>query len=208
MIARLSGTLVEKQPNQVIIDVGGVGYRVLIPLSTFTAIGSLNDPVTLLVHTHLREDQLQLFGFLTARERRLFELLISVTGVGPGLALKVLSGSRAEDLLQAIRQGEVERLVTIPGIGRKTAERIILELKDRLESASSDLREGMTPGRGLETDVTSALLNLGYERRDVEAAVSRALRGRHAGDFEGLFREALAEVGATAKPVSRSRPKE
>lgn len=205
MIARLSGTLVEKQPNQVIVDVGGVGYRVLIPLSTFTAIGPLNEPVTLLVHTHLREDQLQLFGFLTARERRLFELLISVTGVGPGLALKVLSGSRVDELLPAIRHGEVEKLVTIPGIGRKTAERIVLELKDRLGDVAPEAQASTVPATGLEVDVTSALLNLGYERRDVEAALGRALRRENGADFERLFRESLAELSAASRPGPKVR---
>lgn len=195
MIARLSGTLVEKQPNQVIVDVGGVGYRVLIPLSTFTALGPLNEPVTLLVYTYLREDQLQLFGFLTARERRAFELLISVSGVGPALALKALSGMPVDELLPAIRRGEIEKLVRIPGIGKKTAERIIVELRDRLEDVVPEPRPA-APATGLEADVASALMNLGYERRDVEVALVRAARGHPGAGFEPLFRAALNELVA------------
>jgi Holliday junction DNA helicase RuvA len=206
MIARLSGTLVEKQPNQAIVDVAGVGYRVLIPLSTFTALGPLEEPVTLLVHTHLREDQLQLFGFLTARERQLFEMLISVSGVGPGLALKILSGSRVDELLPAIRHGELDKLVGIPGIGKKTAERIILELRDRL-AVALEVQAAAPPPSGTEADVSSALLNLGYDRRDVESALARALRAEPGADFEILFRAALAELTAASKPAPRARQK-
>lgn len=195
MIARLSGTLVEKQPNQVIVDVGGVGYRVLIPLSTFTALGPLNEPVTLLVYTYLREDQLQLFGFLTARERRAFELLISVSGVGPALALKALSGMPVDELLPAIRRGEIEKLVRIPGIGKKTAERIIVELRDRLEDVVPEPMPA-APATAVEADVASALMNLGYERRDVEVALVRAARSHPGAGFEPLFRAALNELGA------------
>src|SRR5579884_3121589 len=127
MIGRLTGTLIEKQPNQVIVDVGGVGFQVLIPLSTFAELRDINSPVTLLIHTHVREDQLQLYGFLTGRERKLFEMLLTVTGVGPSLALKLLSGRPSDELFSAIRRGEIERLVGIPGIGKKTAERIVIE---------------------------------------------------------------------------------
>ncbi|MDE3137729.1 MAG: Holliday junction branch migration protein RuvA [Acidobacteriota bacterium] len=206
MIGRLSGTLIEKQPNQVIVDVGGVGYQVTVPLSTFAELGDLNGPVTLLVHTHLREDQLQLYGFLTARERQLFEMLITVTGVGPSLALKILSGKPAEELLQAIRRGDVERLVGIPGIGKKTAERIIMELRDRLGEL---VPEGPAPVSvtGPGADVASALLNLGYERRDVDDVLSRSLRAHPGAGFEFLFRAALAELSAAAKGAPRAERK-
>jgi Holliday junction DNA helicase RuvA len=206
MIGRLSGTLIEKQPNQVIVDVGGVGYQVLVPLSTFAALGEVNGPVTLLVHTHLREDQLQLFGFLTPRERQLFELLIAVTGVGPSLALKILSGKPAEELLATIRRGEVERLVGIPGIGKKTAERIVMELRDRLADLAPE-GPAPAPATGPGADVASALLNLGYDRRDVDDVLSRSLRAHPGAGFELLFRAALAELSAASKGAPRARGK-
>jgi holliday junction DNA helicase RuvA len=207
MIGRLSGTLVEKQPNRVIVDVGGVGYSVLIPLSTYTALGELNDPVTLLVHTHLREDQLQLYGFMTARERKLFEMLITVSGIGPSLALKALSGTRVDDLSSAIRRGEVEKLVGIPGIGKKTAERIVMELRDRLtEVAPESADSGRVPG-GAEAEVASALLNLGYDRNAIDQALARALREHAAAGFEPLFRAALAELSAATQTAPRGRAK-
>src|SRR6266481_5386513 len=135
MIGQLRGRLAEKRPNQVLVDVGGVGYVVLVPLSTFAALGELHTEVTLLIHTHVREDALALYGFLTAREKHLFELLISASGVGPSLALKILSGMSADDLIPAIRGADFPRLTRIPGVGRKTAERIVLELRDKLSTA-------------------------------------------------------------------------
>ncbi len=206
MIGRLSGTLVEKQPNQVIVDVGGVGYQVLIPLSTFAALGALNDPVTLLIHTHLREDQLQLYGFLTARERRMFELLISVTGIGPGLALRVLSGKSADEVLAAIRRGEVERLVGIPGIGKKTAERIVMELRDRVADLAPETPSA-APLAGVGADVASALLNLGYDRREVDDVIARTLRAHPGAPFEFVFRAALAELSTASQAAPRLRAK-
>jgi Holliday junction DNA helicase RuvA len=206
MIGRLSGTLVEKHPNQVIVDVGGVGYQVQIPLSTFTDLGAMNEPVTLLVHTYLREDQLLLFGFLTARERRTFELLLAVSGIGPALALKALSGMRVDELLPAIRRGEVEKLVRIPGIGKKTAERIVLELRDRLGEVEAELPAGAPSAAGTEADVASALVNLGYEPRDVDAALRQAARSHPGARFELLFRAALDELSAARKAAPRARP--
>jgi Holliday junction DNA helicase RuvA len=206
MIGRLSGTLVEKQPNQVIVDVGGVGYQVLIPLSTFAALGALNEPVILLVHTHLREDQLQLYGFLTPRERQLFEMLITVTGVGPSLALKILSGKPAEELLPVIRRGEVERLVTVPGIGKKTAERIIMELRDRLAELVPE-GPAPVPPAGIGADVASALANLGYDRREIDDALARTLRAQPGAGFELLFRTALAELSSASRGAPRGRGK-
>src|SRR5690348_14394432 len=132
MIGQLRGALIDKRPNQVVIDVSGVGYQVQIPLSTFAALGALHAETTLLIHTHLREDQIALYGFLTARERQCFELLISASGVGPALALKILSGMSVEEMLPAIRAGDLVRLTRIPGVGRKTAERIVVELRDKL----------------------------------------------------------------------------
>src|SRR5215472_15779748 len=133
MIARLRGKLVEKHPNQVIVDAGGVGYDVQIPISTFSALPDTGSEVTLQIYTHVREDALALFGFLTGEEKTIFEKLISVSGIGPTLAVKVLSGMSTSDLIPAIRNGAVEHLVRIPGVGKKTAERIVLELKDKLE---------------------------------------------------------------------------
>src|SRR5215831_11280447 len=132
MIGMLRGVLLEKRPNQILIDVGGVGYQVQIPLSTFAGLGALHRETTLLIHTHLREDALSLYGFLTAREKQCFELLISASGVGPSLGLKILSGMGLEQLIPAIRKGDLAQLVRIPGVGKKTAERIVLELRDKL----------------------------------------------------------------------------
>jgi Holliday junction DNA helicase RuvA len=196
MIGRLSGTLVEKQPNQVIVDVGGVGYRVLIPLSTYTALGELNGKVTLLVHTHLREDQLQLYGFLTARERKLFEMLITVSGVGPALALKALSGMDADELSAAIRRGEAGKLVAISGIGKKTAERIVMELRDRFKEPMPEAQPAV-PGGDLIAQVTIALSGMGYEQRDIDPALARVIRKSPDRNFEDLFRAALDELTAS-----------
>src|SRR3984893_10867351 len=134
MIGQLRGRLAEKRPNQVLVDVGGVGYMVLVPLSTFAALGELHTEVTLLIHTHVREDALALYGFVSSREKHLFELLISASGVGPSLALKILSGMSVEELVPAIRGSDLARLTKIPGVGRKTAERMVVELKDKLET--------------------------------------------------------------------------
>src|SRR5271154_6901339 len=143
MIGHLRGHLAEKRTNQVVVDVGGVGYLVFIPLSTFYALGELRDEITLIIHTHVREDALALYGFLTAREKHLFELLISASGVGPSLALKILSGMSVDDLVPAVRSGDLARLTRIPGVGRKTAERMIVELRDKLAAmeVSEDARK-------------------------------------------------------------------
>jgi len=145
MIARLSGTLIEKHPNQAIVDVGGVGYEVTIPISTYSSLPDAGAAVRLRIHTHVREDALALYGFLTEDEKALFEKLISVSGIGPTLGVKVLSGLAAADLIQAIRKGEVERLVRIPGVGKKTAERIVLELRDKLPVVAGQEPEPPTP---------------------------------------------------------------
>src|ERR1700752_3275337 len=161
MIGYLRGKLVDKRPNQVLVDVNGVGYQVSIPLSTFYSLGELHDDVTLLVHTHLREDSIALYGFLTAREKQFFELLLSASGVGPVLALKILSGMSVEELVPAIRAGDLARLTRIPGVGRKTAERIVVELKDRLGAVETPVPERGAPREGsqAESDVISALVN-------------------------------------------------
>jgi Holliday junction DNA helicase RuvA len=197
MIGSLRGKLIEKRPNVVLLDVGGVGYQVQIPLSTFAALGALHNEATLLIHTHVREDQFNLFGFFTSREKHCFELLISASGVGPSLALKILSGMGIEQLVPAIRKGDLAQLVQIPGVGKKTAERIVVELRDKL--AAIDVPEAGKPATRsqLESDVASALVNLGYDERFVEKAVEKA-RGTGDADFETLLRDSLQILGSSA----------
>ena len=196
MIALIRGRLVEKHPNRVIVDVQGVGYDLQVPLSTFYGLGESGSEVVFRVHTHVREDTLALYGFATLVELQLFERLIGITGIGPRLALAVLSGIESADLVRAVRQGDVARLNSIPGVGKKTAERIGLELKDRLppgvelEPGSSDLGLGATDMRA---DLLSALLNLGYHRPLAERAVDVAL-GVGDGTFEQTLRQALKEL--------------
>jgi len=197
MIGLLRGRLLEKRPNQVILDVGGVGYLVAVPLSTFAALGELHGEVTLLIHTHVREDALALYGFLSQREKHLFELFLGASGVGPTLALKILSGMNAEELIPAIRTGDLARLTKIPGVGRKTAERMVVELKDKLESmAVEPEKPAPASPAGVEADVKSALINLGYDDRAAESAVKEAKRHAGPGNFEKLLREALATLSA------------
>jgi Holliday junction DNA helicase RuvA len=196
MIAQLRGVLIEKHPNQAIVETGGVGYDVTIPVSTFTQLPDTGAEVRLRVYTHVREDALALYGFITGDEKILFERLISVSGIGPTLAVKVLSGVTATDLVNAIRRGEVERLVRIPGVGKKTAERMVLELRDKLpaitgEEPAAPAAEALAP---VEQDVLSALLNLGCGRPQAEAAVRKAKATGAAADFEPLFRRALELV--------------
>src|SRR5579864_3675625 len=176
MIGQLRGHLAEKRPNQVLVDVGGVGYVVQIPLSTFATLGELHTEVTLLIHTHVREDALALYGFLSSREKHFFELLLSASGVGPTLALKILSGMNVEELVPAIRSGDLARLTRIPGVGRKTAERIVVELKDKLDAVAGEAAEKPAPSSpaGVEADVVSALVNLGYDARTAESSVAEA----------------------------------
>jgi Holliday junction DNA helicase RuvA len=197
MIGSLRGKLADKRPNQVLLDVGGVGYQVQIPLSTFAALGALHDETTLLIHTHVREDQFNLFGFFTSREKHCFELLISASGVGPSLALKILSGMGIEELVPAIRKGDLAQLVRIPGVGRKTAERMVVELRDKL--AAVDVRDTGKPATRsqLESDVASALVNLGYDERSVERAIEKA-RTPGDSDFETLLRTSLHLLGSSA----------
>jgi Holliday junction DNA helicase RuvA len=197
MIGLLRGRLLEKRPNQVILDVGGVGYLVAVPLSTFAAMGELHAEVTLLIHTHVREDALALYGFLSAREKHLFELLLGASGVGPTLALKILSGMNVEELVPAIRTGDLARLTKIPGVGRKTAERMVVELKDKLEAVEAE-KPAASPA-GVEADVKSALINLGYDDRASEAAVTEAKSRAGAGSFEKLLRASLTALSAPQK---------
>ncbi len=199
MIAFLRGKLLEKHPNQVIVETGGVGYDVVIPISTFSALPETGAEVRLRIHTHVREDALALFGFYTSEEKTIFEKLISVSGIGPSLAVKVLSGMATSDLIPAIRNGFVDQLVRIPGVGRKTAERMVLELKDKLDGVGSGDVPGLTdkpvPSLSvIEQDVMSALLNLGCNRASAEAAVRKAKSAGAPMEFEPLFRKSLELV--------------
>lgn len=194
MIARLAGTLLEKHVQRLVIDVNGVGYEVLVPVSTFYAVGDPGSPVVLRIHTHVREDLLQLFGFASALELTLFERLIAVNGIGPKLALAVLSGIEPADLVAAVRQNDVARLTRVPGVGRKTAERMIVELRDRLPETVVAPDAVEAPGGELRDDLLSALANLGYQRQAVEKAVDAVLRRTEAPAFEPVFREILREL--------------
>jgi holliday junction DNA helicase RuvA len=196
MIGSLRGKLIEKRPNQVLLDVGGVGYQAQVPLSTFAVLGPLHSETTLLIHTHVREDQLALYGFATTREKHCFELLISASGVGPSLALKILSGMGIEDLVPAIRKGDVARLVLIPGVGKKTAERIVVELRDKLAAVEVEDTGKPATRSQWESDVASALVNLGYDGRAVDRAIERA-RATAGANFEELLRASLQTLGNT-----------
>jgi holliday junction DNA helicase RuvA len=193
MIALLRGTLIEKHPNQAVMDVGGVGYDVTIPISTYSRLPATGAETILRIHTHVREDMFALYGFLTADEKAVFEKLIGVSNIGPGLAIKVLSGMAIEELINGIRHGEVDRLVRIPGVGRKTAERMVLELRDKLVApAGADAASVAVPSfSSIEEDVLSALLNLGCARPAAESAVRKARAGGAPVEFEPLFRRSL-----------------
>ena len=193
MIAELRGRLLRKQPQEAVVDVGGVGYRVTIPLSTFYRIGEPGAEVTLLTHTHVREDALALFGFLTPVEQALFERLIAVSGVGPKLAVSILSGIEAPELVAALRSSDVARLTRIPGVGKKTAERLVLEIKDKLQDLPSSAAAPAGPSAAAD-DIVSALVHLGYSRGEAERGVERALREHGGGRFEDLLRFALQAV--------------
>ena len=195
MIGQLRGRLADKRPSQILIDVGGVGYIVAVPLSTYAALGELHTEVTLLIHTHVREDALSLYGFLSSREKHLFEMLLSASGVGPTLALKILSGMSAEELIPAIRGNDLVRLTKIPGVGRKTAERMVVELKDKLESmAIAEQKPAATSTAGVEADVVSALINLGYDGRIAESAVAEGKREAGTSNFEKLLKASLQSL--------------
>jgi len=197
MIAQLRGTLGDKRPNQVLVDVGGVGYLVHVPLSTFYALGDLHSNVTLLIHTQVREDSISLYGFLSSREKHLFELLISASGVGPVLALKILSGMSVDDLVPAVRTGDLARLTRIPGVGRKTAERMVVELCDKLAAMESPGPEPSTTATGGENEVVFALTNLGYDRSVVQ-------RNGGPNEFEADLRASLHRLRNPKARASRT----
>ncbi len=195
MIGHLRGKILEKQPNHLVIDVSGVGYDVLVPLSTFYGLGEPGSEIALRIHTHVREDALSLFGFATRLEQLLFERLIGVGGIGPKLALAVLSGIEPQDLIQAVERGDVGRLTAIPGVGKKTSERIVLELKDRLPRPEPSPPAGVIArSPALKDDVLSALINLGYHRPLAERAVESAVKATPDGDFERTLKQALREL--------------
>ena len=205
MIAHLSGTLLSKQATAVIVDVGGVGYDVSIPLSTFYDLGEVGEPVQLRVYTHVREDVIQLYGFKTARERELFLQLISVNGVGPGLAIKLLSGMNADEMIASIRTNNLVRLVAIPGVGRKTAERLVVDLRDKIAALSSPALEeefaakaavegAPTTTEAMRNDAMSALANLGYQKAAVEKAVKNAVDEGGELSVEVILRRSLRSL--------------
>jgi len=197
MIAHLRGRLLEKHPNRVIVDVGGVGYDVHVPLSTFYEMAEPGEEIALRIHTHVREDALLLYGFATALELQIFERLISVSGIGPKLALAVLSGIEPNELVSAIRTANVARLTGIPGIGKKIAERIGLELKDKMASfVAAEMAASHTTATGetLRDDVLSALMNLGYHRPLAERAVDSAVKKSTGSTFESVLKYALREL--------------
>lgn len=205
MIAYLSGKLISKHATSAIVDVGGVGYDVAIPLSTFYELGEVGEPVQLRVYTHVREDALQLYGFKTARERELFLQLISVNGVGPGLAIKLLSGMNADEMIASIRTNNLVRLVAIPGVGRKTAERLVVDLRDKIAALSSPALEeefaakaaeaGVpTTAEAMRNDAMSALGNLGYQKAAAEKAVKNAIDEGGELSVEVILRRSLRSL--------------
>jgi holliday junction DNA helicase RuvA len=198
MIAFLRGRVIDKHPNRLIIDVQGVGYEVHVPLSTYYDAGDEGTELSLRVYTHVREDALQLYGFLTALEQQVFEKLIAISGIGPKLAVAVLSGIDAHELVVAVQRADIARLTTIPGVGKKTAERIVLELKDRLAPLAmvGDAHGGpvASPADRLRGDLVSALLNLGYHRPLAEKAVETTLTSRADASFERALKDALREL--------------
>ena len=198
MIAFLRGRVLDKQPNLIIVDVKGVGYEVHVPLSTYYDVGDAGADVALRIYTHVREEAFHLYGFLTTIEQQLFERLIAISGIGPKLAVAVLSGIEPRDLIGAVQRGDIARLTGIPGVGRKTAERMILELKDRLAqldvTAGAGERVPAAPGERLRDDVLSALQNLGYHRPLAEKAVDSMLSSTSEPSFEQALKATLREL--------------
>ncbi len=194
MIAHLRGKLLAKHPNQAVIETGGVGYDVTISVPTFTELSQVGTEVSLHIHTHVREDALALYGFGRPEEKQLFEKLLTVSGIGPKLAITILSGMAADDLASAIRGNDVARLTRIPGIGKKTAERMVLELRDKLPPQGAGAVKEIPSLTAVEEDVLSALTNLGYQRAAAERAVSAVAQRNKGAPFEAMFREALGAL--------------
>jgi Holliday junction DNA helicase RuvA len=191
MIAHLRGKLLAKHPNQAVVETAGVGYDVVISVPTFSDLPAVGGEVALHIHTHVREDAIALYGFLRPSEKLLFEKLITVSGIGPKLAITILSGMAADEMVNAIRGNDVARLTRIPGIGKKTAERMVLELRDKLPQPGPATAPAAPAMTATEEDVLSALLNLGYQRAAAEKALTAAKNSK-AGTFDSLFRESLA----------------
>ena len=194
MIAHLRGKLLAKHPNQAIVETAGVGYDVTISVPTFSDLPGLGAEVALHIHTHVREDIIALYGFLRPSEKLLFEKLITVSGIGPKLAITILSGMAADEMVGAIRSNDIVRLTRIPGIGKKTAERMVLELRDKLPPAGPAVTPTAPPVSAVEEDVLSALVNLGYQRPAAEKALATVMKNGKAGSFDAMFREALAAL--------------
>ena len=200
MIASLRGNIIEKHPNRIVVDVNGVGYEVFVPLSTFYGLGDAGSAITVRIHTHVREDALLLYGFATLLEQELFERLIGVSGIGPKVALAVLSGIEPLDLIRAIERGDLARLTAIPGVGKKTSERIVLELKDRLprpQAVAVAAGDAASDAPIVRDDVVSALVNLGYHRPLAEKAADAAIKTIGPSSdrgFERILKQALREV--------------
>jgi Holliday junction DNA helicase RuvA len=192
MIAYLRGTIIQKTPGQVVVDIGGVGYCTAIPLSTYFKLGEIGDPVELFIYTHLTDNALSLYGFMTKDERELFLKLIAISGIGPKLAMNVLSGIEAQDFVDAVKRSDVARIALVPGIGKKTALRITMELQDKIEK-----KEKLLAVRGSKEkeDLVSSLLNLGFRRKEVERIVDETIRALGAeAEFEKLLRECLKRM--------------
>ncbi len=198
MIAHLRGRVLEKHPNRLIVDVAGVGYDVQVPLSTFYVAGEAGAEIALRVHTHVREDQIALYGFATPLELTMFEKLIAVSGIGPKLALAVLSGIEPRDLVGAIQRNDLARLTAIPGVGKKTAERICVELRDRLPKSADLAIAGVpaSPADAQRDDLVSALVNLGYHRQNLDKVLDKVVGAAPDARFEDLLRVALKELSA------------
>jgi len=194
MIAHLRGTLLAKHPNQAIVETAGVGYDVTISVPTFSDLPEVSAEVALYIHTHVREDVIALYGFLRASEKLLFEKLITVSGIGPKLAITILSGMPADEMVGAIRGNDVARLTRIPGIGKKTAERMVLELRDKLPQAAPLAAPSAPAMSSTEEDVLSALVNLGYQRAAAEKALAALVKRGLSGSFDQFFRAALGEL--------------
>ena len=197
MIGLLRGRIADKQPNTLLVDVQGVGYEVHVPLSTFYDAGDTGADITLRIYTHVREDALQLYGFLTELERQLFEKLIGISGIGPKLAIAVLSGMDPRELMTSVQRGDVARLTGIPGVGKKTSERIVLELRDRLAQLPGGVPADSAPSTGadrLRSDLLSALQNLGYHRPQAEKAIDATLQTMSNPTFEHALKAALREL--------------
>lgn len=195
VIAWLKGTIIEKQADRVVLNVRDVGYEVHIPFSTYYELGNPGETATLRIHTHVKEDILNLYGFLTPEEKKLFTLLIQISGIGPRLGIAILSGLPPQDFVRAIRSSDLHRLNSIPGVGKKTAERLLLEMRDKLAgwSAAEDEAGAADLSGALQSDVVSALVNLGYARKEAEKRVSRALQETDTDRFEVLLKKALSQ---------------